>query len=238
MKAWYDTAEGLTDRLEDGIAGFREIAEARHKAWYERQETLNEWVLMGRFSFDRCGNCSIGMREMAPSGDAAAVVQGRPSHGSWSIFCVPGASARCDGCGLGWTLSNLHDIEGSRETRRHTHCQRLHVVQSAYDDMLAIVYRAEIYVTGKQLIPSGYHPDDLYFGPWLRIDTPRGRIVIGRRKRVVHIQWPLSWNVPTEAFADEDVTRSANMIHAWTDDKAVEYLRTAWSHAHHDEGPS
>lgn len=78
-------------------------------------------------------------------------------------------------------------------------------------------------------IPNEYgHPYDAYYlkSPWLIVTTKIGRIKIGRRKRVWSIDYTDSQcTVPAiNLFPDEDVTRHNFTIHAWTDEKAKEYL--------------
>jgi len=63
--------------------------------------------------------------------------------------------------------------------------------------------------------------------PWLMVTTPKGRIKIGWRKRVIVVDWEQSViSANTESlFPDEDVTKSGKMIHAWGYGKATEYLK-------------
>lgn len=63
--------------------------------------------------------------------------------------------------------------------------------------------------------------------PWLLVTTKIGPIKIGWRKRVINICWEDS-DLKTKAeelFPKEDVTKHDRLIHAWSYDKAVEYLR-------------
>ncbi len=67
--------------------------------------------------------------------------------------------------------------------------------------------------------------------PWFSVTTKIGPIKIGWRKRVLNIDWSDS-TVATPAeilFPREDVTKSGRSIHAWSYDKATEYLRTIMS---------
>jgi hypothetical protein len=64
--------------------------------------------------------------------------------------------------------------------------------------------------------------------PWFVVTTLVGRIKIGWRKRVINIDW--SETVGTESsddlFADEDVTKGNKYIHAWSIEKARQYIET------------
>jgi hypothetical protein len=75
--------------------------------------------------------------------------------------------------------------------------------------------------------------DNEYCGPkccphrvWLLVTTPVGVIKIGWRKHVMAIDWSASDVTATasDLFPDEDVTKGARMIHAYSYDKATDYL--------------
>jgi hypothetical protein len=59
--------------------------------------------------------------------------------------------------------------------------------------------------------------------PWWLVKTPAGMIEIGWRKRVISIDWT-DTNVRTTITSD-DVTKSTTMVHAWSIEKALEYLK-------------
>lgn len=69
-----------------------------------------------------------------------------------------------------------------------------------------------------------------YFGrlsePWLIVTTAIGHIKIGWRKRVIQIDWSQTDLVKTaeDLFPEENVTKDKQMIHAWSYEKAKEYL--------------
>ena len=64
--------------------------------------------------------------------------------------------------------------------------------------------------------------------PWLMVTTPKGRIKIGWRKRVIVVDWSdtVVNKTADELFSDEDVTKGKQMIHAWGYEKAAEYINT------------
>lgn len=61
---------------------------------------------------------------------------------------------------------------------------------------------------------------------WLIITTSEGRIKIGWRKRVIVLDWSDSdiKSLANELFPEEDVTKGSFYIHAWSEEKAKEYL--------------
>lgn len=75
----------------------------------------------------------------------------------------------------------------------------------------------------------GYHPNDprFYSTPprqvWWLLKTPHGLIEVGRRKRVIEISW--SDTAIRRVITADDVTKSDSMVHAWSEEKALEYLK-------------
>lgn len=93
-------------------------------------------------------------------------------------------------------------------------------------DELTGLFPEPIYV---QVIPTGYgQPGDWEYwaSPWLLVTTKRGVIEIGWRNHVISIDWSKTNVAATalELFPAEDVTKSGKMIHAWSTDKALEYV--------------
>jgi hypothetical protein len=76
-------------------------------------------------------------------------------------------------------------------------------------------------------IENGY--DNSYYNkhlPWFIVTTNKGRIKIGWRKRVISIDWSDSI-IEQDAdtlFPGEDVTKYEKLIHAWSLEKAKEYI--------------
>jgi|GEM_PF-2040202 len=77
-------------------------------------------------------------------------------------------------------------------------------------------------------LPNGYCPNSCCLHrPWFKVMTRLGHIEIGDRKRVTSIDWKdtLIEKSGRELFPDENVTKLETGIHAWTDEKVVEYLK-------------
>jgi hypothetical protein len=59
--------------------------------------------------------------------------------------------------------------------------------------------------------------------PWWLVKTPFGLVEIGWRKRVININWE---ETPVRAVVTkDDVTSSETFVHAWGEEKALEYLK-------------
>lgn len=57
--------------------------------------------------------------------------------------------------------------------------------------------------------------------PWYKVMTLKGPIVIGWRKKVIHIGWDPAL---TSLSVQDDTTAGEDFIHAWGYDKATEYI--------------
>lgn len=93
----------------------------------------------------------------------------------------------------------------------------------------SIFQRAGLPAIYMEQLPNGYCDKSCCIHePWWRVTSRLGPITIGWRKRVINIDWSNSAvpkNCVKELFADEDVTKAETMIHAWSEEKAVDYLR-------------
>lgn len=133
----YDTVSGIKAYLKDGLAGLTRLAKHRNEAYYVRKERLLEWVVLGRFRFDTCGNCmpiTKGaprdvyrfnhhyhqlMREAIDRGipyrlpevmSKEEALQFTASMTS-TMDALPPLDDTCPRCGKGWTLDNVQDVE-------------------------------------------------------------------------------------------------------------------------------
>lgn len=217
---------------------------------------MREWCLLGLFHLDRYGQFSRIVSGAPVDARRFRHYEAEPKFSDvmdWDSACkiqsgsmtterggIPPVGAVCDRCGKGWTTQNLssyHEVRasGDKWLHRHEDCHRLAIVDKHRKAMAQIFQDAKIKVSDMVAIPSGYHSDDLYFGPWFVAETEKGKIVIGWRKRVIHIDWSDS-TLPYGSifFRDEDVTKGNTMIHAWCADDAVRYLRMLWGNTGDD----
>lgn len=59
--------------------------------------------------------------------------------------------------------------------------------------------------------------------PWWLVMTEIGPIRIGRRKRVIEIEWDAC--AVRAIVTDDEVTKKTTLVHAWTVEKAITYLK-------------
>lgn len=91
----------------------------------------------------------------------------------------------------------------------------------------ALFLLADIKVLKLWKLENKYWPkaytDMIMANPWWLVKTPIGLIEIGNRKRVVNIDWS-DTNI-RKIITEDDVTKDVTMVHAWTDEKIIEYLK-------------
>lgn len=97
-----------------------------------------------------------------------------------------------------------------------------------HKQVVALFDLANIKVLNIWEIPNEYWPKTERYAelretnPWWLVKTPAGIIKIGNRKRVISIDWS-DTKIRGEITKD-DVTKSDDMVHAWSMPKALEYM--------------
>lgn len=80
----------------------------------------------------------------------------------------------------------------------------------------------------KKCIPNEYDPSDPYFSlfEWYLVTTKIGTFKVGTRKRVIVVDWSeTDLDIcAQELFPLEDVTKEGKYIHAWSWEKAKDYV--------------
>lgn len=149
---------------------------------------------------------------------------------------------RCRICQQGWvlTVESLEDQRWCQYHREWTHlsCQIRYEGLKERDMWFGALVGAGIRFAGLDEIPNEYWVRDPWFSkrPWYRVrllDSKR-TLKLGRRKRVYSMEIEpgegiCSATTAEELFKTEEVTKqicaSNVMIHAWSDEKAHEYLK-------------
>lgn len=116
---WYDSPTGITNHL-GSLDEFHKLLNERRQAGYDRRERLQEYVVLGLFRLDTCGNC---MRIW----DAEKFAHCLPVCMAWGDFCsladqyldrgirsspaaVPTSQVYCAYCKTHWNVNNCHDV--------------------------------------------------------------------------------------------------------------------------------
>lgn len=98
---------------------------------------------------------------------------------------------------------------------------------SHIDEMTTLFLDAGFEAIHVKVIDNQYSGNAHYYvDPWLVVTTSKGPIMLGWRKRVINIDWSDSDIAVDgqELFKDEKTTSSDRYVHAWSKEKAVEYL--------------
>lgn len=201
------------------------IKKERHRLGYEhKRKLIPAYSYDKTFFFDSCGNTSVRCKGELDT---------------YSSRPIPGENDKCPYCGTGFRvkdiLSNCIPYTKTLYTEDgydvdiefyHSQCNLFmkHEKQlEEFRDILTKVYSNNITL---KPIPNRYCDCDKC-APWYKVNTPDGDIIIGWRKRVINIQWLDNYRFFTETFDSENVTKEfddCRLIHAWSCEKAVEYL--------------
>jgi hypothetical protein len=251
--AWYNNREGLEARLKDSLDGLREIAEERRRAHYEREETLTEWCILGRYYADSCGNVlkitkgapadaeqfrNYEQPDLKPVITLEEMIEFTNSWVASGGAALPPKDATCDRCGKGWTIRNVNNLVWASASpvgapyghARHQDCHRIAVIENEREYFVGLLEKSGIPYTKLVAFPNQYCSDQDYSGPWFWVETPKGRIEIGWRKRVIHIDWSKTTLEVTgpDIVEHPRVTHGPRHIHAWGRDTAIMALRHLW----------
>lgn len=237
----YDTKEGIEEYLRQGLAGLALLSRRRSEAGYKRGERMKEWIVLGTFRFDTCGNTMTAMPQDRGYPNVLSYEEyweERKKNVSMtsSPTSIPDVDSRCAWCNEGWTLRDVHDVHfswGPQETPvwHHKSCLQL---KATYESILEFDKMfTDAGVNGVlHPIPNGYGSGE-WRGPWFRVvDGFLTGLTIGWRKRVINIDWSkCTFMVLSSIFDDVKAsgdTVGATYVHAWSRDQAIDYLKRLW----------
>lgn len=254
----YDTTDGIARHIQaHGLKGLFEIAHAREedrKANYD----LHSFIVMGRYHLDKrngYGTISrITMRQGAetyiPVNPEAMkiVVDLDDLNSAFEYFTYQWQGgflefgmtpeSKCEGCGVGWTLHDGHEVFGGMHRRCRVIRNRMKMRQR-YEKL---AWELGLTLFDVELVTNKYMNDET-MEPWCILHTRWGAFEVGPRKRVFSLSWddvrtklraklkrdtihnfvnPVDG---TKLFASENVTKDSTLVHAWGEDKLVEYFK-------------
>lgn len=243
---FFDTSTGI-DRSLVGLIEFNRVLNDR-KRYIKRHpnERLNEFVVFGKFFLDERGQLwSIERTERdkvvtkAPVETLEEFKRNNPS--GYTFVCgekqlaIPKPNSICPCCGKHLTIYDVRDNYCIYADGKFYHESCYHELEKCNEiieiilNIVGCAYGADEYQY--ELLPNGYC-NGLCCAhiPWFLVHTKYGDIIIGKRKRVISIEWqenfkPFDMN---ELFASEDVTKWSENgkrgIHAWSTESAWNYL--------------
>ncbi len=230
----YDSPEAIEASL-GSLRHFLALCRERREAGYGRRERMAEFVVLGRYWLDTCGNLAAADATLpdAPPVLTRDVFWQRakrldPDYTVTMEFRrLPDADDFCHECMKRWT-SDLHDslyyyangdevehflhaaCASARSTRQHCEYFRVAFTDAGFQSV--VLTPRENGYTSRPGAP-----------PWFNVETELGNIVIGWRKRVVNIDY--SAVVDRELFPSSGDTHYPGLRHVWTTEALVEVLR-------------
>jgi len=199
----YNSVDGIRTYLDD-LTGLHRLIKDRSSAFYDREERLQRFVILGHWSTDSCGNfgqCTFGNHfgsdvSWIPS-DLPPVVQMDDLHLFKNLTITttfntlpPRPDSTCAECGLGWTIENTHDFmrHARADTFQHVYCHKLSAEREVMQEFRGYLDKAGLERALLSAIPNEYWKEDTA-EPWCLARTPFGTLKIGWRKRVLNIDW-------------------------------------------------
>lgn len=202
----YDSVQGIETFLHD-LNTFQKLRKLRVKAGYDDKQRLHEFLVLGRYWLDSCGNCMLiddlrwnyehdvsfirsDLPKVVERDKLMEILPKIVYRGT--LVALPTHESVCDLCGEGWTLENAHDsVQVLNEDYEpagyaHVECHALRLerkYRALYADILTGAGLVDSLTTP---IPNEYWST----GPsWCLLTTHRGNIKIGWRKRVINLDW-------------------------------------------------
>lgn len=242
----FNTAQGINNYITD-LETLRHIMNIRSIAYNKKKIKLNEFVWRGILCFDQFGQTIYlyDHRSLNPNVKDITIEKclfHKYCEGWTETFRqIPEQNEMCPVCGKVWTLDTIPDYIVERKDYQligyHKECLRKYNDQiqlQEFKNIFAKVYNINE-LTFKS-IPNEYCSCERC-ASWFVVSTPDGHIKIGWRKRVINIAWLGDYRLYSEMFESEgNITRgfgecgsliNERYIHAWSIEKAIEYLNRA-----------
>lgn len=236
--------------IENSLVGLRDFNTVlAHRARYKKRNPnvlLNAFVVFGKIFLDEYAQVwSVdrnAMNSIVTNAPVETFKQFKINNPNGYTFVrgagqivVPKANSICPCCGKHLTIYDVRDnycvcVDGKfyHESCYHE-LEKCNEILEIITNIVNCAYGDEEYQY--DLLPNGYcNGKCCAHIPWFVVHTKYGDIVIGKRKRVISIEWQENFKSfdMNELFASEDVTKWVHEgkrgIHAWTKNKAIVYL--------------
>ena len=143
----------------------------------------------------------------------------------------PSVEQTCPCCDKGWDLDNCHDLHVQRGSDDawiyyHNSCWLNKLENDVKAEFEQVLENAGLTNYTMVLTPNQYGSLS-YRGPWWVVEWKHGEFRIGWRKRVIDIAW--DGELLQSILSEDNTTKSLTNIHAWSYEKATEYIKTLLS---------
>ena len=241
----FNAAKGINDYIVD-LKTLHHIMCIRHVAKHKKGIKLNEFVWRGVLSFDQFGQTMYLYDQKYINDMPNKIKYGTVNYNTFRFYCegycgtfraIPDQDEVCPECGKAWSIDNIIDYitieqDSYKRVGYHKECLKLHKNREQLKEFKEIF--SKVYDLNElkfTVIPNEYSSYE-HYASWFIVSTSDGDIKIGWRKRVINIEWLDNYKQFKETFVNEDVTRGGNLdgvrnIHAWSVDKAIEYIDRA-----------
>ena len=125
MNRWYDNQQEMELAVKS-LDKFLALIRARYEAGYNRNERLEQWIVLGRYFLDTCGNCMVAKKE-APKDELPYMPDVMQNEEAWKYIKrfskdkdpmisfsmgddLPETHTVCPVCKQGWTINTVADI--------------------------------------------------------------------------------------------------------------------------------
>jgi len=242
----FNTSNGINSYITN-LETLHRIMDIRYIATKKKKKNmkLNEFVWRGILKFDQFGQTMFLSKQEFIENTPTEVKNGTVNPITFGRYCkmwsgtfknIPDQDDICPECGNKWTIDNIVDYvtieqKDYKQIPYHKDCLKIHNNEKQlkeFQDVFKDVYNlSELKFNA---IPNEYCSCDKC-ASWFIVSTPDGNIKIGWRKRVINIEWLENYKVFKETFVSEKTTTFIGEvqrgIHAWSIEKAKEYLSKA-----------
>lgn len=203
----------------------------QHYCYVEKRIIEPFYIFGGAFFLDTSGNC-MKADKFFPTFENVLTVEefrkrlkliGHTEPISYSFHkSIPTAGTCCPICEQKWNIENFLEATYEHDDQfYHKKCLTIKKEQTGFEKFQKIFKQAGFKTFFMKPIKNQYCPRECC-SSWYEVETPLCNFVIGDRKRVINIEWT-KFNA-LKIFENENVTKSEFNIHAWSNEKAIEYL--------------
>jgi RNA polymerase subunit RPABC4/transcription elongation factor Spt4 len=244
----YDSKEAMIEATTS-LDKLHLLLAIRKIACRDHQIDLKQWLLMGKLYLDSVGNALVCDKEESPAKKFPGIpkvltldeyreyAKTHTTNGPWyfsvSPTLIPNSHDTCPECGKPWTIDNFFDViytiekdqnQFNQRVIRHEKCHQRWLAKKT-KKLFKKIFREAGFKDFSIKATKNLYGQGPYNAPWYKVKTDCIEILIGWRSKVISIQSSHPQINFVELFSDENVTKETNLIHAWGEEKCIEYLK-------------